>query len=271
MTDSNEAEFFGNDDQRAMQRNAVNLWALLRDDPRFCCYGRPVSVDWDPQNSLQLQIALARLQGASSCTVVPAEQHQAFTDGLEAAGLTTDWFENWSGAESALASARQVLARRSLPDDLELVFVNRDTPPDDLRALAQLTEDCGVLLPMGRFIRGLERPAVCLFVRDRSGRPVCSSAAVDLFHPASDNAGLAWWGMLATDADRRGQGLAQLMGAHSILAMNDRFGTTRFFTGIRADNAPSKALCTKLGLTRSDSNVIVGMDPEAFGSGRVTK
>ena len=271
MTDMTDTEFFGNADQRALLHRAANLWSVLKDDPRFCCYGRSVSVDWNPRTSLQLLIALARLQGASSCGVVPTEQQQAFTDGLESAGLTTDWFENWTGTDSALTRARQILAQRSLPDDLELVFVDRDTPADDLQALAKLTENCGVLLPMGRFMRGLEHPAVCVYVRDRSGRPVCCSAAVDLFHPASDNAGLTWWGMLATDTTRRGQGLAQLRGARSMLTMNDRFGTTTYFTGIRADNAPSKALCTKLGLTRGDSNVIVGIDPDTFGSSRVTK
>ena len=77
--------------------------------------------------------------------------------------------------------------------------------------------------------------------------------------------------MLATDKARRGQGIALLLGAHSMLAMRDRFGYGHFFTGIREGNTPSKRLCGKLGLTASDTVVMIAIAPELFASGRVTK
>ncbi len=35
-----------------------------------------------------------------------------------------------------------------------------------------------VLLPMGDFMRGNQRPSVCLYARDKNGTPVGSTAAV---------------------------------------------------------------------------------------------
>ena len=271
MNRLNNTEFFGNADQQAVTRRSANLWSLVRDDPRFCCHGRAVAVSWAPPDRLDLQISLARLQGVAACEDVPNGELANYRSALEQVGLKTDVFENWYSADNALTNARRILSERALPDDLELVFVDADTPCDDLYALAGLTESCGVLLPMGRFMRGLERPAVCVFARNSSGKPVCSSAAVDMFHPSSEHAGLSWWGMLATDEDWRGQGLALLMGAHSMLAMHNRFGTTSFFTGIRSDNAPSKALCTKLGLVQGNNSVVIGIDPQTFGGSRITK
>ncbi len=52
------------------------------------------------------------------------------------------------------------------------------TPAKSLLALGDFTQSCDVLLPMGAFMRGLERPSVCLFAQYAAGQPVGSAAAV---------------------------------------------------------------------------------------------
>jgi len=264
-------EFFGEPSQQALQRRADAIWTLLKDDPRFCCHGRAVGLAWATAENIDTQIALARLQGASSVEGLPKAEALARQHALESAGLRTDLYIAWHGSDAALTAAEQVIRSTPLPPDLEIVAVDHETSADDMAQLDALTRSCDVLLPMGAFMRGHRRPAVCLFARDSAGRIVGSTSAVAQFHPDHPKAGLAWWGMLATDQARRGQGIALSLGARSMLEMRTRFGLERFFTGIREGNAASERLCGKIGLTASDSLVMIAIAPELFASGRVTK
>jgi len=211
------------------------------------------------------------LQGVAPSEGVTDALAEARCDALREAGLNIDEYVSWHGGASAVEAARHILADRALPDDLELVTVGPETSAEELAGLDALTQSCDVLLPMGRFIRGLERPAVCLMARDPLGRIVGATAAVAQYHPDHPKADRVWWGMLATDADRRGQSIALVMGAHSLTAMADRHGYSRFFTGIRAGNAPSEKLCAKLGLAPTGEVDMIAICPEAFSGGQLTK
>jgi RimJ/RimL family protein N-acetyltransferase len=149
--------------------------------------------------------------------------------------------------------------------------VGPDTSADDIRSLDRMTQGCDVLLPMGSFLRGQQRPSVFLFARDGDGRVVGDSGAVAQFHPDHPKAERFWWGMLATDERRRGQGIAIVLGAMALLRMREKFGYTRRFTGNRAGNGPSEALCTKLGLRPDETTVLIAIDPQMFSGGRITK
>ena len=263
-------QFFGEPEQQALQRRADHLWTLLKDDLRFCCHGRAVGLAEPTEANVDTQIALAMLQGAAPVEGLPRPEAPARREALERAGLKTDQFVNWNGGIQALAAAEDVIRSMSLPSDLEVVSVDGDTAGDDLAQLDALTQSCGVLLPLGAFMRGHRRPAVCLYARDSAGRIVGSTSSVAQFHPDHPNAGLVWWGMLATAEARRGQGIALLLGALSMRAMRDRFGYQRFFTGIREGNTASERLCGKLGLSPSDTVVMIAIAPDLFASGRVT-
>lgn len=264
-------EYFGNEAQQGLQRRADHLWSLIGDDPRFASHGRAVGLAAFHPDNFELQIALARLQGVGPLEGVPTAAMGARRLALEAEGLVTDSFVVWRGDGAALDAARALLAARKLPEDLEIVSVDGDSPAEDLAALDRLTQGCGVLLPMGSFMRGLRRPSVCLFARDRAGAVVGATASVMQFHPESRKAGLAWWGMLATDERRRGQGIAIVMGAMSLLAMNERLGTSAFFTGIREGNEASEALCARLGFSPTDAHDVIAVDPAVLSGGRLTK
>lgn len=242
----------------------------MRDDPRFGSHGRAVSIEHHIAGHLDLQMSLARLQGVSACEAVPTSATANHIAQLKAAGFKTDQFENWRSEPDALDAARKVQNDRLLPADLELVHVDNNTPPDVMAALDRLTQSCGVLLPNGAFMRGQERPAVCLFARDRQGKPVSATAAVEMFRPGHPHHAQSWWGMLATSPQRRGEGLALIMGAQSMLAMHKKFGTAQFFTGIRQGNAASQNLCSKLGFSPSGETVVIAIDPAGFSGDRIT-
>lgn len=269
--DGSREEYFGSPDQQALQRRALAMHRLLRDDPRFHCHGRSVGVSRSEDDGPALQAALTRLQGACACEAVPGEALAAHVAALEDQGLKTDQFEEWTGGGGVFDAARAVLAARSLPEDLEIVTVGSDTAAGDMQALADLTASCGVLLPMGAFMRGEAAPAICLYARDAEGRPVASAAAVMQFHRNHPRGSEAWWGMLATRDDRRGEGIALMLGAAALIAARERLGCAGVFTGIRAGNAPSAALCGKLGLAHEGRFAVIAIDPGMFGAERMTK
>lgn len=264
-------EYFGTPAQQGLQRRAAAMWTLLGDDPAYCCHGRAVGVTDPAPETLAQQIALARLQGGASCEGVSAKEAPARRAALEAAGLKLDEYVSWSGGAGAIRTARDVRASRSLPAGLSIGQVDADTPSDVLDQLDRVTASCEVLLPMGQFLRGVARPAVCVYAQTDDGQVVATSAAVAQFHPASSRGREFWWGMLATDERVRGQGLAIQLGAESMLRMVDGHAMTEFFTGIRVGNAPSERLCSKLGLHATDKVVLISISPEVFAAGSVTK
>ncbi|MBF9029107.1 hypothetical protein HKCCE3408_01750 [Rhodobacterales bacterium HKCCE3408] len=266
-----DGEYFGSDGQRQVQRRAASVWRLVRDDPRFYTHGRAVGLSSHDMDNVADQVALTRLMGASSCDGVPKSEFTARKAALEAAGLGTDAFVSWRGGSGAFAAAEAVLASRSLPDDLTVVDIGPDTPSETLARLDTLTQSCEVLLPMGAFMRGIARPAVCIVAEDADGRAVGCSSAVAQFHPDHPRGNTSWWGMLATDDARRGQGIALILGAMSMLAMRDRHGMEAVSTGIREGNTSSEVLCAKLGLAPTDEIVMISVDPQVLAGGRITK
>ncbi|PRY81732.1 GNAT family N-acetyltransferase [Marivita geojedonensis] len=264
-------ETFGPPSSQALQARAWARWQELRDDPAIVTHGRALGLASPDAAPLSRQVALAREMGAAACEHVPEAELAARFTALEAEGLKTDSFVDWGSSAETLPLARARLAARPFADDLTLGIVGPDTSAEVMAGLDAVTQMCEVLLPLGPFIRGLERPAVCAYVAEPSGRIVGASASVEMFHPDSNWPGLCWWGMLSTHPDRRGEGIASRLGAVVLDEMNRRHGTTRFFTGIRTGNTPSEALCTQLGFGPTPYHVVLAIDPELMAGGRVTK
>ncbi len=264
-------EVFGSDTQQTMMRKAHALWQLLKDDKRFQSHGRAVGLNAVECDDIAIHTALLQLQGVAAINEVPVSAAPEYKRALERMGFKTDQFETWAGGEETLRAARSVVQNKRLAHDLTVVAVGAETPPNSLQALADLTQSCDVLLPMGHFMRGFERPSICLFAQDSAGHPVSSAAAVAARHPGSRNADHVWWGMLATNMERRGEGIALHLGAQAMIAMHEQHGFSAFFTGIRQGNTASERLCSQLGLRPNGDCVIVAMDPEVFSGTQMTK
>lgn len=269
--DKHEPEYFGNTDQQRLQMRAHDLWKLLKDLPDYACHGRVVGMANYPQHNLDQHIALARLQGVGPVDGMPRDHLAARSAALESVGLLTDVYDHWEGSAATFEAASEILATRALPADLVVCAVDPDTTMDDLSGLDSLTQSCDVLLPMGAFLRGFERPSVCLYAKDRKGRVVGAAAAVAQFHAANRKKGMVWWGMLSTDPDRRGQGIALVLGAMVLRDVQQDLGYSACFTGIRSGNQPSEALCSKLALSRTDTVDLLAINPGSFGGGQMTK
>lgn len=269
--DAQQPAYFGNSDQQRLQMRAENLWKLLRDVPDYACHGRAVGLASYSEQNLEQQIALARLQGVAPVDGMPRDHLETRRNRLEDAGLVTDVYDHWEGSVATFDAAEEILSKRALPADLEVLAAAADTSAADLKHLDRLTQSCDVLLPMGSFLRGLDRPSVFLFARDPEGRVVGAAAAVAQFHEAHPKGKMVWWGMLSTHEERRGEGIALTLGAMVLRNVREHLGLSECFTGIRAGNTPSEALCSKLALSRTDTVDLLAIHPESFGGGQMTK
>lgn len=267
-----EDEVFGSVQQQAFLRRGRAMYDLLGHDARYTYYGRGVGLATPDDGSLDRLAALVALQGNSSYGTVPDDRLPALCDAVAARGLSITRYARWAGGAEALAAARGIVADSSLPDDLTLCPIGPDTPGDTLAQLASVALACGVVPPAGAVLRGVCRPGVALVALDRDGRGVaCAGAAAFLHADRAGDDGSCWWGMLATLPERRGARLSLLLGAMAMIAMNDRYGATSFFTGVEPGNSPSEAVCTRIGLRPGGTSILVAADPSLIPGGRLTK
>ena len=264
-------ELFGNNEQRAMMKRGAALRQITKNDPRFSYYGRNVALTEYSSDAVELVSHLSLIQGASSCLYVQVDRSEEFKSAIDNLGFMTDQFELWQGGDTALAASENIVKKRKLPSDLEVVDIGPDTPGEIMAGLNEVTESCGVLLPLGSVMRGLDAPSVCKLAMDSDGVPVASAAAVAFNHPNGAHCKDVWWGMLATREDRRGEGIAIIMGAMAMLFMHQHHGFSNFTTGIRQGNEASERLCQKLGFSSGKYQLIAALDPKQFTGGRMTK
>lgn len=263
--------YFGNADQQGLEQRADHLWRIVAGDPRYSCHGRAVALISAGAKDVDLQIALARLQGVGPSPRLTPEVAEAREAAIRQAGLVTDVYEHWSAGADVVATVQGLLEKRSLPDELTVREVDVNTSDQDYDRLDALTGSCGVLLPASAFLSGRERPAVCLYACTRDGEIVGAAAAIAENPPASTEAGRVWWGMLSTADAWRGQGVAKLLGAMALVAMIERYDVTGFGTGIREGNAASARLCAGLGFAPSGLLDLMAIDPVTMSGGRMTK
>jgi hypothetical protein len=264
-------EYFGSPDRIALARRSASLWRLLRDDPRYAYYGRLVALSDPAGDAADVLSAMARLQGAAVSYFYPVNAAASLFAQLADRGLATDRHELFWGGEAALAASRRAQTDLALPADLRISAIGPDTPGGLVRHVAELCQSCDVMPVPGSIMRGQGREGICLVATDRDGRPVATASSYMIHHPSSPRAKDAFWGMLATREDRRGEKIGVLLGAQAIIHMWERHGARGFMTGVRADNLSSQALCRKLGVTASDWIYASCIDKEMFAGPSVTK
>ncbi|TNE34433.1 MAG: GNAT family N-acetyltransferase [Alphaproteobacteria bacterium] len=266
-----EDEFYGLPDLIAVSRRAGTLWRLLRDDPRFAYYGRTVATSYPGPDTADILESLARLLGAGACYFYPCDDVSILFDDLKARGLETDRHEHFMGGEAMHRECSRMVREQRLPSDLTLVRLDAASPQSLVRDTAALSQSCDVTPVRGNIMRGQDIRGICLSAVDGGGRPVATASSYMLHHPESSHATDAFWGMLATAEDRRGEGIAALLGAHALVHMWETHGARGFMTGIRADNDPSQRLCRRMGMDETEWAYAVCLDPTLMAGGRLTK
>ncbi|MBU3258443.1 hypothetical protein KPG71_00300 [Roseovarius sp. PS-C2] len=269
--DPGHVRVFGSDVQQQMQRKAHHLWPLLRNDPRYGYEGRMVGLDGAEPADVPLLAALARLQGASVSHYVPLAQEAELAAHVAGAGLVTDRWDQFMGGAACIETCARVLNDFRLPDGYELHVIETDTPEARFDGLSDTALACGVLPPVTAVLSAQTQRAVCYCLDAPDGGVAACAGAVMRNPVESRHGGASWWGMLATRAADRGQGLSLYLGARAVLHMHEHYGAAEFYTGIRSDNAVSRHVCTKLGVVQSDYMILAVLDPDLFGEGGYTK
>lgn len=200
------------------------------------------------EDTAERMAALARIQGVGICYYCPKELDQALFSELAAQGLQTDRHEHYRGGSAAYSSANDIMKSRSLPADLKLVQLNRNSPKDLVGAVAELCAAQGVTPVPGSIMRGVSVPGIVIAALNSIGEPIASASSHQMlkheFHRGTD----VFWGALTTRPDRRGEGIALILGAMAIIHMWEVHGARGFISGVRHDNISSQKLCAKLGV-----------------------
>ncbi len=265
-------EVFGTLEQQTVLRRGRALYDLLADNPDVTYYGRGVGTLRPDATGLALLDRLVALQGVSTIFEVPETERPALQNHLTEQGYSLTHYATWMGGAEVIAAANATLANRTLPADITTRVIDAASPPEDLAKLAEISLAAGVMPIAGSVMRGRLKPGVGAVAIDGTGRPVACAAAASYGHPdARGYDDLAWWGMLATDPSRTGEGLAQILGATVLHHMHDRCGFKRFFTGVQPGNASSEAVCKKAGLSLQASAILTCVDPGALSGGKLTK
>ena len=264
-------EVFGTYAQKRMAATGEYLLELIGDDPRFCSHGRGIQVANEHSEAVDDAVAMAHVLGVTAIETVPRDEAAQVRKKVERKGLRTDIIACYLGDLGCVDIAREVLATRTLPEDLIIRVIDRDSPPEWLEAFAEVALMHGVLPPVGPVMRGMSRPGFAMVAVDRSGAPVATAGSV-LCHPPSSPLHLrAQWGQLSTHPERMCQGIAKLLGAKALVHAHEVLGATGFKTGISPGNVASAKLCEGLGLKDSGKDIIAIIDPQVYSEDRLTK
>lgn len=266
-----DQQFFGTPDQQAVTRRAADAWALLRDDPRYSTHGRTVGINSHVTTDRSLLMALTRLQGVGACDCLPDGEVAPLQAELLKLGFRTDSYVQWESAPDTIDRCDDWLASHELPEDVELLRIDPDTPLTRLHQVADLLASAELMLPMESFVRGQACRSVYIAAIDREGIPVAHASATQTFHPDAPNGTETHWGMLATAQHRRGEGMAIYLGALALTRMHREYGFDRFMTGIRPGNVPSEKLCGRLDFAPRGRSIVLAIDPGMIASEQLSK
>ena len=261
----------GSPEQILVVQRATALWVLLQDDPRFAFQGRAVSLVGEQENTADVVISLARVQGYASCHFVHKDNASGYLAQYVAAGLRAAIWNQFWGRSEALSESRRFLEGFVPPDGLTLRTVLPDTPDETVLAICELSMRSGVLPTPGSAMRGEGPKGVFAYVETASGDIVASGGAFMAYHRDSPREDEAFWGMLSTDDAWRGQRLACWVGAQVILDMAEKFGARGFSSGVKSDNPSSQAMCSRLGVGPSDFVYVGATDPATMGEVAITR
>jgi hypothetical protein len=218
-----DEEYFGTEAQNALMKRGRDLYKLVQADPRLAFHGRSIILlGGRGADTAPLMARIARLCGASAIHFYPSEKTEALKAELTGLGQNAADWDLCTGGRQAYENCKALMAEIPLPGDLRLKRLSADSPAALVRATAELSMDCGVMPMPGRQMRGLANPGLCLVAVDADGAPVATGSSYRYTHPDSDYRDYAFWGMLATRPDRRGQKLAVILGATAIVRMCGR-------------------------------------------------
>ena len=250
---------------------AYRLAPLLEGETAYGTEGRMWGIDAPAVGDANKVEALARLQGASVNHYVLKSEEADFAAEYAKRGLANDRWDQFMGGQECLTVCKDYLADLELPDRYRLHLVGPDTPEHLLDSLEETAVTAGVLPPMTPVLFGQLRNAVCFCLEAPDGGVAACAGACARNHPDSRFNRSAWWGMLATREEDRGQSLSLYLGALAVRHMHDEYGVEEFYTGVRTDNFVSRHVCEKLGVRDSAYACLAILDPEAFGESGFTK
>ena len=265
-----DGEFFGTPERIAAMRRVANLWTVLQASPDYRSYGRAIGLNGLVDQADEKMAALARITGVGICYYCPKKKAGPLFAALESRGLLSDRHEQYMGGEGAYQKARQILESATLPEDLKMIRLGPETSPRLIEDVAALCNAEGVIAVPGAIMRGVAIPGVVFVAVDGLGAPVASASSHAMLAPHHPRGNEVFWGALTTRPDRRGEGIALVLGARAIVHMWENEGARGFLTGVRQANTSSQNLCAKLAVHDTEWIMAQAIDAEVLGTTKHT-
>lgn len=250
---------------------AAAFWSLFKGSGDCRYYGLAVGLNGPTDDMAQRMAARARAQGVGICYHCPNEREAALFDERAAAGLQTDRHEQSRGGRAAYSRANDTVKGRSLASSPGAVRLDRDCREDLVGAVADPCAAEGVAPVPGSIMRGVSVPGIALAAIDSGDEPVASASSHQMLGPEFRRGTDVFWGTLTNPPDRRGEGIALMLGAMAIIHMWEVHGARGFITGVRQDNISSRRLRAKLGVTDTERMMAQCMGTEMLGAARHRK
>ncbi|MEE4188693.1 MAG: GNAT family N-acetyltransferase [Roseobacter sp.] len=265
-------EYFGSPAQIAVLERGHALFELLQGNSKVSCHGRVVGLVTLEENSLNLLARFALLQGSTHIALVRDYQIKDVLENAATASLNPVNYARWEITTDTLYRTEAALAPLSLPEGVTLQTLTPDTPDVLIRSFADNALACGVLPAWRSAHTGQALRSRTLVAVHGGSEVVASAYAAAYITGDSDRARQeCFWGMLTTHPDWRGTGLSTLLGGSLLLQMRDEFGFSQFYTGVEPGNAPSEAVCSRLGLRTNGNRIVTLADATRLPGGRMTK
>lgn len=265
-----QLEFFGNENQRNLQKKYYRLWPYLKADTRLSFVGRAIGIDDPKLEEVEKIIGLTKELGFLSLAFTRPSILDGLCSAFEAKGLKVGIWQHWVSNEKTKPSCHSIEASLQIPPNYTIERVSPEIQPLQMQKLQELMQNCGVAPLPGYILRGQEIPTIAEMIITPQDEIVATGASIFRHNPDGVYGKAAHVGFLATENGHRGKGLARLLLARVILASYEKFSAELVHTGVRPDNIPSQRVCQSCGLEDSGMYCLGVIYPQIMEQDRFT-
>ncbi|WP_419903308.1 GNAT family N-acetyltransferase [Kiloniella sp.] len=251
-------QYFGTDTQVRLQRRADEYTNWMYSTAGACHPGRCLGCD-DP-DALGWDVIFEHLKrdGRFGFRMIPAHRMESVRDKLAAEGYAINFWNVFTGSSGDILKATEPLIRNSLPGELSFISIEELHNPELIKEIQIFLSDNGIPPVSGLMLSGQSVDACTKVVRSVDGDIVAMAYGYFAHNDHSEHSDTGWGGLVAVDANHRGNGLGGLVNAAMIRSCITKLGAKSFYEQVSTENKISQRMVEKCGL-KLDTSVLCGI------------
>ena len=251
-------QYFGTDIQVRLQRKADEYTNWMYSTAGACHPGRCLGCD-DP-DVLGWDVIFAHLKrdGRFGFRMIPANTIEAVRDKLSAEGFGINFWNVFTGSATDILKATEPLVRKILPEELSFIPEEELHNPELIKEVQIFLSDNGIPPVSGLMLSGQSVEACTKVVRKPCGEIVAMAYGYFAHNDHSEHSNTGWGGLVAVDANHRGNGLGVQVNAEMVRSCITKLGAHSFYEQVSAENKISQRMVERCGL-KLDTTVLCGI------------